>query len=85
MPRLLTPRVQALLSGSLYGATYGLRQVNGREKLLGIQVVFAGFINHPELLVLGSVCIRKDLVDFSALQRGLVAVVSETDHELLAA
>ncbi len=54
----------------------GLRKSNKGEVPNGIEVVFAGFIKHSQLVVRLRISIGKDLVDLSSLKRNLGALIT---------
>ncbi len=54
----------------------GLRKSNKGEVPSGREVVFAGFINHSQLIVRLRISIGKDLVDLSSLKRNLAALIT---------
>jgi hypothetical protein len=52
-----------------------LGELNRREERLRVQIVFAGLVNDPELLVLRGVAIRKSLINLPPLQGYLITLV----------
>ena len=58
------------------------RQFNGREIFTGIKVIIPGFIQdaHQSAFRRGSVGNRD--VDLASLERGFIAIVLETDHQV---
>ncbi len=58
------------------------RQLNQNEIICGIQIIFTGLVNNPNVLSLSGGGIGQDLIDFSNFQRSRVTLVADTDCKL---
>jgi hypothetical protein len=72
-----------VLDGSQDGSADWLRKLNRREEALRVKVVLARLVDYPNLAMLRRLGIGEDLIDLPALERYLVAVVSQADRKLL--
>jgi hypothetical protein len=58
------------------------RQLNQNEIVYGIQIIFTGLVNDPNVLSLSGGGIGQDLIDFSNFQGSRVTLVADTDCKL---
>lgn len=69
-------------SGSLQeGSPDRSRHFNRHESVGGEQVILSAFVDHAEIAIAFGVIVSQDRVDLVALQRSLVAVVSDADSK----
>ena len=72
-----------MLDGSQDGSADWLRKLNRRKEGLWVKVVLARLVDDPNLAMLRRFGVRENLIDLPALERYLVAVVSQADRKLL--
>jgi len=75
-------RSSDLLCDLEHGPSDGLRKCNCNERLFGIEIVFARFVNDAQLPELLSASIRKGHIDLAPLKGHLVAGIVEANDEL---
>jgi hypothetical protein len=59
-----------------------LRQRNRDEITFWVEIIFAGFIDHSNLIMLGCFRVGDDTIELSQFQRGWIIPVSDADYEL---
>ena len=76
-------RSMALNSGDRFQRAFDdVRQFHAHEKLRRIQVVVARLIGHADHLMLLRERVRQHRIEFSQLERGAIATVSDADGEM---
>ena len=71
-----------MLDGGEDSTPEGRREAQRSEVAGRIEVVLAGLVDHPQLMVGCGVPVGEDLVDLPALQGHFVALVPEAEHQL---
>ena len=70
------------LDGGQNPTLQGARETEAGKEARGIEVVFPGFIDHPELTMRSCISIGQDPIDLAPLQGHFIALVAEAEDEL---
>lgn len=60
----------------------GPREVYGYEEIGRVQIVFAGLVDHPNLMALRARFVREDLINLARLQGSRVTLVANANDVL---
>lgn len=69
------------LAGGEYRSTHRLGKCYRCEQRRGIEIIFAGFVDDSQLTVGPRVAVGEDLIDLPGLERDLIAIVAEAEHD----
>ena len=58
------------------------RKLHNRKEPRWIEVILAGFIDHPQLTMLLRVSIRNDLIELPALEGCFISPITQTQNQI---